>query len=151
MKKLSVVFIVLIIFFSSCLNQTTYDETTYDETVTVLPIDFIQQPIVKLVDKNEPISFSCKAIMDNNTIYYQWYETDNGGKKKIPIGNEWSTSSLLEVEPFTEKGIRYFVCGALNYKPYSEEIPSDTVFSNITAASYTGLPVITISTPDQCH
>ena len=109
---------------------------------------FVKQPQTTCVSQGESAFFSCTAIIDNYNTVYRWFETDSTGENKTNLSKGWSSSSELKIDPFSEKAVRYFVCAALPYVPSGENIPDNTVYSNVVGAAYTGLPILYLDTGD---
>ena len=130
---------------ASVTTQTAWLETITLSEVIDTPV-FIHQPHAICVQKDESAEFVCTAEVSNYNCVYRWFETDEKGNYKTPIGKYWSSSPNLKVEPFEHIGIRYFVCAACSYVPAGDDIPEKVIFSNLTAAAYTELPIIKINT-----
>lgn len=102
-------------------------------------LSFIEQPSNMCLQKNESCTLTCLAKCANSIIYYFWYETDKEGLTKTPISDNWTESPNLEIEPFTEKGYKFYICEAtIDLKK--------KVCSDIVVVAYTGLPIVYIST-----
>lgn len=126
--------ILFTVFMFLIVSNMTFAQ---DETSLV----FTVQPSNKCLQKNESYILSCTAECGSSTVFYRWYSTDNNGTSKTPISEDWSTDANLTGEPFSEKGIRYYICGATIDK-------TNIVFSDVVAAAYSGLPILVIETID---
>ena len=93
------------------------------------------------LQKDSACTLTCSAECGNSSVLYKWYTTNAKGTTKTPITDEWSESPDLAVEPFSEKGIRYYICGATIDQEH-------IVYSDVVAAAYTGLPILNIETVD---
>ena len=125
-------------------------ETAWLEAVSLcdvmdMPV-FTRQPVLTCVPKGETAKFTCEAVVANYNVVYRLFETDVTGTTKTPLGTGWSSSGCFETTPFTEKGIRYFVCAASPYVPGGDDVPKNAAYSDIVAAAYTGLPVLYLDT-----
>ena len=100
---------------------------------------FTVQPLNMCLQKDSACTLICSAECGNSSVLYKWYSTNAKGTTKTPITDEWSESPNLAIEPFSEKGIRYYVCGAT----VDQE---NVVYSDVVAAAYTGLPILNIET-----
>ena len=116
---------------------TTTKSSFAEETPETLA--FTVQPLNMCLQKDSACTLSCSAECGHSTIFYKWYSTNAKGTTKTPITDEWSESPDLAIVPFSEKGIRYYVCGAT----IDQE---NIVYSNVVAAAYTGLPILNIET-----
>lgn len=160
-KSISLLIIILfcLILFSGCQrevedfsdNEETASETTTptEEPAEEISFIFTQQPSSMAVPLNQSHTLACTAEYSDLKVYYRWFEcTDSSGTSKTPISNNWTENSNIEIEAFTAKGIRYFVCCASTYIPQGNEIPANSIYSDIVAVAYTGLPLIKIDTGD---
>ena len=102
-------------------------------------IIFTEQPQNMCIQKGEAFTLRCTATANDDEVYYCWYKIDQEGTTQL--SESWTTMPDFEVEPFTEKGIRYYICGASTNK-------IDVVYSDKVAVAYTGLPTIVIETVD---
>lgn len=102
-------------------------------------LTFTVQPKNMCLQKDEACTLTCTAECGTSSVLYCWYSTDEKGTTKTPISSDWTTTSDLEIEPFTEKGIRYYVCGATIDQ-------TNIIYSDIVAAAYSGLPIMYIET-----
>ncbi|MBO7463160.1 MAG: CotH kinase family protein [Bacteroidales bacterium] len=103
-------------------------------------LSFSVQPQNKCLLQGESCTLTCAAECESSTVYYRWYLTNDNGTTTTPITNsDWSTSPDLEIEPFAEKGIRYYVCGASIDK-------TNITFSDVVATAYSDLPILVIET-----
>ena len=114
---------------------------TANAQITPDTLKFIEQPMNMCLQKDEGCTLTCTAKKGNSPILYRWYTTNKKGTPKTPISNEWSESPDLTIEPFAEKGIQFYICGATVDQ---EEI----IYSDVVAAAYTGLPILKIETVD---
>ena len=112
---------------------------TVNAQITPDTLKFIEQPMNMCLQKNEGCTLTCTAQKGNSPILYRWYTTNKNGSTKTPISDEWSESPDLTIEPFTEKGIQFYICGATVDQ---EEI----IYSDVVAAAYTELPILNIET-----
>lgn len=160
-KSISLLIIIsfCLILFSGCQrevedfsdNEETASETTMptEEPAEEISFIFTQQPSSMAVPLNQSHTLACTAEYSDSKVYYRWFEcTDSSGTSKTPISNNWTENSNIEIEAFTAKGIRYFVCCASTYIPQGNEIPANSIYSDIVAVAYTGLPLIKIDTGD---
>ena len=122
---------ILLLFFIALSSIAFAQE---DATLT-----FTVQPQHKCLQKDETCTLTCTAECGTSSVLYCWYSTDEKGTTKTPISSDWTTTSDLEIEPFTEKGIRYYVCGATIDQ-------TNIIYSDIVAAAYSGLPIMYIET-----
>lgn len=137
------------------VNDTAQQEQGQTDSVNNLYniVSFIEQPSSMSVSINQSYTLSCSAECSDTTIYYRWFEcSDALGTTKIPLTENWTESSTIEINGFTEMGIRYFVCAATNAisdaLAQDNSIPENTVYSELCAVAYTGLPIIVINTGD---
>ncbi len=126
-------------------RQTEEATKPKEKTPPTITLAFEKQPAPACVQKGEVFSFDCKAACGDSKIFYRWFECDAEGNSKKPL-TEWSLSSSLTPTPFAEKGIRYFFCAAAASVPTGQDIPEGSVLSDITAAAWTGLPTIYVTT-----
>ncbi|MBO7594709.1 MAG: CotH kinase family protein [Salinivirgaceae bacterium] len=133
-KKCSYINTLFIIFLLSNTTSTFAQNNFTGLTFTVQPSNMCLQ-------KNESRTLTCFAKGGISTIYYFWYETDKEGFTRIPISDDWSLSPDLVIEPFSEIGIRFFICEATDDR-------RKNIYSDIVSVAYTGLPIVYISTGD---
>lgn len=122
--------ILLFLFFALSNIAFAQDETTLTFTV---------QPKNMCLQRDEACTLTCTAECGSSTVQYYWYATDKKGATKKPISSDWTTNPELAIEPFSEKGIRYYVCGAT-----VDQINIE--YSDVVAAAYSGLPILVIET-----
>ena len=137
------------IFISLALTITlalSSCETETESKVLALSPHWTKQPSTICLKKNESGAFDCKAELGVFPIYYRWYEIDQNGQTRKPLGTGWSTESTLQIEGFSEKGIRYFICEAMPIIPEQTTPVLNIAHSNLVAAAYTDIPILYIDT-----
>ncbi|MBP5369591.1 MAG: CotH kinase family protein [Bacteroidales bacterium] len=135
--KVKTSFLINLIITLSFLNSSTANAQEEPD----IPI-FSVQPMNMCLQKDESCTLTCMAeheFHDQSDILYRWYVSSEKDNLKEQSPTAWSSSPELAVEPFSEKGIRYYLCETTIDQ-------TNTEYSDVVAAAHTGLPILYINT-----
>ena len=136
--KVKTSFLINLIITLSFLNSSTANAQEEPD----IPI-FSVQPMNMCLQKDESCTLTCMAeheFHDQSDILYRWYVSSEKDNLKEQSPTAWSSSPELAVEPFSEKGIRYYLCETTIDQ-------TNTEYSDVVAAAHTGLPILLVNTP----
>ena len=124
----------IFIAFISATSVYAQDSLAVEPELTITK----QPAAISIAEKDQAVTLSVTMAKGENSISYQWFQSDNAETQNgTPI--EGATESSYDTEAFTEKGIRYYYCVA--------SVGKESVTSSVAAVAYTGLPVLYVNTP----
>ena len=129
-------------------DNAVLDKSEATITFEIPTPDFAVLPSsLNVAPSGKEISLSCSADNDTYEVEYKWYRTADG-KKSSGVLIEGATDSTLSLPEFTEKGVYYYYCGAVNVliDTDSNRIESAESFSDVISVAFTGLPVVYVDT-----
>ena len=124
----------IFIAFISATSVYAQDSLAVEPELTITK----QPAAISIAEKDQAVTLSVTMAKGENSISYQWFQSDNAETQNgTPI--KGATESSYDTEAFTEKGIRYYYCVA--------SVGKESVTSSVAAVAYTGLPVLYVNTP----
>ena len=137
---------------ASVKSETAWFEAVYLRNVVSKP-QFTKQPVsMSVAPYNQGVNLTCKAESDGYTVIYRWYESTDGTTSTgtVVIGGSGANTANFTTPAFTERGIRYFYCVATNLLSDEEglDVKSASAISDVVSVAYTGLPVVSVNTPE---
>lgn len=137
---------------ASVKSETAWFEAVYLRDVVSKP-QFTKQPVsMSVAPYNQGVNLTCEAESDGYTVIYRWYESTDGTTSTgtVVIGGSGANTANFTTPVFTEKGIRYFYCVATNLLSDEDglDVKSASAISDVVSVAYTGLPVVSVNTPE---
>ena len=135
---------------ASVTSGTAWLTTVYLKDVVPAPAFTEQPPQMSVAPCNQGVTLSCTAEVAGYAVRYKWYKSSDGTTAGGTL-MENANSATLTTPAFTEKGIFYFYCVATAILPAGESdtIESTAAVSDVVSVACTGLPVVTVETPER--